>query len=71
MTTLTWHPPTNPPDADTNVLVGLNVEGIRTSCEGFLSTDMHDQACWYDVTAQPIEHRHVTGWAEMPEGPTA
>ena len=66
---ITWHPPTNLPDAETNVLVGLNVDGIRTSCEGFISTDMHDQLCWYDVCAQPLSHEHVTGWCEMPEGP--
>ena len=35
MNGLTWHKPTALPDAETNVLVGLNVDGIRTSCEGY------------------------------------
>jgi acyl-CoA thioesterase FadM len=26
---------------------------------------------WYDVTAQPLERRHITGWCELPEGPAA
>ena len=69
--TITWHAPDNLPDAETNVLIGLNVDGIRTSCEGFISTTPDDRLCWYDVTAMPLEHRHVTGWAELPEGPAA
>ncbi len=48
--TITWHPPTNLPDAETNVLLGIDVDGIKTSCEGFLSDDMHGNPCWYDVT---------------------
>lgn len=66
---ITWHPPTNPPDAETNVLLGLDVDGIKTSCEGFLSDDMHGNPCWYDVTAQPIEGKQVMCWAELPECP--
>ena len=34
-TQITWHKPDNLPDAQTNVLIALNVDGIRTSCEGF------------------------------------
>lgn len=71
MNGLTWHKPTALPDAETNVLVGLNVDGIRTSCEGYLSDDRRGNPCWYDVCAQPIEPQHITGWAEMPEGPAA
>ena len=79
--TITWHSPDNPPDADTNVLIGLNVDGIRTSCEGFLDSSPHapstdadgapndDGMQWYDVTGLPLNHAQVVGWAEMPEGP--
>jgi len=67
--TITWHSPSDPPDAETNVLIGLDVDGIKTSCEGFLSTTPDDRPCWYDVTAQPLEHGHVQCWAEMPECP--
>ena len=79
--TITWHPATNYPDAETNVLIGLNVDGIRTSCEGFIDSSPHAPSTdadgapndsgmqWYDVTAQPLDHRHVTGWATLPEGP--
>jgi len=69
--TITWHAPDNLPDAKTNVLIGLNVDGTRTSCEGFLSTDSDDRPCWYDVTAEVIDPAHITGWAELPEGPAA
>lgn len=80
---ITWHSPDNYPDAETNVLIGLNVDGIRTSCEGFIDSSPHAPSTdadgapndsgmqWYDVTAQPLDHRHVTGWAELPEGPAA
>ena len=67
--TITWHSPGNPPDVDTNVLIALNVDGLRTSCEGFLSATPDDRACWYDVCATPLPHEQVTAWAEMPEGP--
>lgn len=78
---IAWHKPTNRPDAQTNVLIGLNVDGIRTSCEGYLdsspfapSTDKdgapnNDGMQWYDVTGQPLDHAQVTGWSEMPKGP--
>jgi hypothetical protein len=81
-TTLIWHKPDNPPDAQTNVLIGLNVDGLRTSCEGFIDSGMQtpftdadgapndDGMQWYDVCAQPLDHAHVTGWTEMPEGPS-
>lgn len=67
--TIQWHSPSDPPDVETNVLIGLDVDGIKTSCEGFLSDDMHGNACWYDVTAQPLDHAHVIGWAELPACP--
>jgi hypothetical protein len=59
----------------------LNVDGIRTSCEGFIDSSPHapstdadgapndDGMQWYDVTAQPLDHAHVIGWAELPACP--
>jgi len=64
-----------------NVLIALNVDGIRTSCEGFIDSSPHapstdadgapndDGMQWYDVTGLPLNHAQVVGWAEMPEGP--
>ena len=69
--TITWEKPTDYPDAGTNVLIGLDVDGIRTSCEGYFGTNPDGRECWYDVADQPLEHRHVTGWATLPEGPAA
>ena len=68
---ITWHAPTNYPDADTAVLVGLNVDGIRTSCEGYFGTNPDGRESWYDSNDCALEHRHVTGWCELPEGPAA
>jgi hypothetical protein len=82
-TQITWHKPDNLPDAQTNVLIALNVDGIRTSCEGFIDSSPHapstdadgapndDGMQWYDVTAEPLDHRHVVAWASLPEGPEA
>lgn len=67
--TITWHPASEPPDAESNVLIALNVDGIKTSCEGFISTTPDDRECWYDVTAQPLPHEHVRYWADLPECP--
>lgn len=79
--TITWRMPCNRPDPQTNVLIALNIDGVRDTCEGFVessphapSTDAygapnHDGLQWYDVTAQPLDHAHVVGWAERPRGP--
>lgn len=68
---VTWYKPDNYPDSDIAVLVGLDVDGIRTSCEGYFGCNPDGRECWYDSNDQPLEHRHVTGWAELPEGPAA
>lgn len=69
-TTITWTPVADGlPDAESNVLLGIDVDGIKTSCEGFLSDDMHGNPCWYDVTAQPLPHEQVVAWADLPECP--
>lgn len=68
-TTITWHRPANYPDADVRVLIGLNIDGIRDSCEGYFGCNPDGRESYYTVDDQPIEHHHVTGWAEMPEGP--
>jgi len=65
--TITWHPPTDPPLVDINVLMALRVKGLRTTCEGFLSHNGDGRLFWYDVTAQPVESEHVEAWAELPE----
>lgn len=82
-TILTWHKPGNLPDAQTNVLIGLNVNGIRTSCEGYIDSSPHapatdrdgaphdDGMCWYAADGEPINPAHVTGWCDLPEGPEA
>lgn len=69
--TITWHPlglRANGrevlPDADTNVLLALLVDGQRDTCEGFLDGDQ-----WRDVCADPLDDMHVVAWAHMPEGP--
>jgi hypothetical protein len=68
--TIIWHKPGNTPCAGANVLLGMrSADGVQTTCEGFLSDDMHGNPCWYDVTAQPIEHSRVIGWADLPECP--
>jgi hypothetical protein len=67
--TITWHKPTALPDADTAVLVGLDVDGIRTSCEGYFGCNPDGREFWYDSNDQPLDSKHVTGWCELPEGP--
>ncbi len=63
--TITWHRPADKlPDADTSVLVGLSIDGLRTSCEGFLDGDQ-----WRDCDAMPLDDAYVAAWAEMPECP--
>ncbi len=69
--TITRHKPTNYPDADVRILIGLNFDGIRDSCEGYYGCNPDGRESYYTVDDQPIEHHHVTGWAEMPEGPAA
>lgn len=62
---ITWHKPADLlPDADTSVLLGLDVDGIKTSCEGFLDGDT-----WRDTDAMPLDARHVRCWAQLPECP--
>ena len=55
--------------SDVRVLIGLNIDGIRDSCEGYFGCNPDGRESYYTVDDQPIEHHHVTGWAEMPEGP--
>lgn len=63
--TITWTRPSDQlPGDETNVLVGLLIDGLRTSCEGF-----HLDGHWYDVCAVPLDDAHVIGWADMPECP--
>ena len=68
--TITWRKLADGlPDAETNVIVGLNVDGLKTSCEGFISADHLGNEQWYDVCAVPLEHEHVRCWADLPESP--
>lgn len=46
---ITWHKPTNHPDADIRVLIGLNVDGIRDSCEGYFGCNPDGRESWYTV----------------------
>lgn len=82
MSNLVWHKPTNHPLGPKTVLVGLNIDGIRTSCEGYLDSSPHapatdrdgaqmdDGMAWYAVDGEPINPAHITGWTELPEGPS-
>ena len=68
--TITWHKPDNLPDADTSVLVALKFgDGSKDSCEGYYGCNPDGRESWYTVSDQPIEHHHVVGWADMPQGP--
>jgi hypothetical protein len=59
--TITWHPVSEPPDADVAVLIYPGNDGEVS--EGFL-----DGETWRDAMAWP---RNPTHWAEMPKGPQA
>lgn len=62
--TITWHPATDCPDAETNVLIGLHIDGLRTSTAGFFDGDV-----WRDSDARSIPESLIVGWAHLPECP--
>jgi len=59
---ITWCSPSNPPDADTTVLVFLP-EADEPVDFGFW-----DGERWCCDTLRPREESRITAWAEMPEG---
>jgi hypothetical protein len=58
--TITWHPVSEPPDADTTVLVFIPAANDPVWL-GLLDGDT-----WREVNSAPISPTH---WAEIPRGP--
>lgn len=61
--TLTFYPPTKRPDADTSVLVSIDVEGVLEVWDGHW-----DGQNWIDDTRGAPFSWAVTAWADKPAG---
>lgn len=59
---LNWQPPLPLPDADTDVIVSLDIDGALETYEAH-----HDGECWRDSTGMNILVP-VTAWAHKPAG---
>jgi len=63
--TITWLPPSPPPDTDRSVLVQFKQDDGSFTWPGW-----YQRGTWLDSTGFPIVLTEVLAWAEMPKGVT-